>query len=310
MTRTGQALSDKSASKPPLRILIIRPAALGDTIVTAPVIAALRGAAPDALVRIAGRLDYLPLLVGPCLADACCSTDDAAFTSLYTRGPLALPPTDWVVAYLSDEDGSLQARLAGSVERVAVFDPRPPDDGSVHIVDHLLSALRPLGINAPAGACPALASPNPSHRAGNDAPVVIHPGSGGRAKTWPAAAWAEVMDGLGDVPVVVTAGPADGEIIGALEEHVGQREGCTLLRCPSVMILAQVLSEARAYAGVDSGVSHLAAALGVPSVVIFGPTHPATWAPRGPRVHILRDGESASAVSPDEVLKALAAWMG
>ena len=54
-------------------------------------------------------------------------------------------------------------------------------------------------------------------------------------------------------------------------------------------LLAAVLSFCGAYLGNDSGISHLAVALGLRSVVIFGPTTPEQWAPSGPSVVVLRD---------------------
>jgi ADP-heptose:LPS heptosyltransferase len=313
----------------PSRILIIRPGALGDTVVTAPVIAALRAKWPAAYIQIAGRLDYVPLLVHQhSLADACCSTDDAAFTSLYTDGPLTIPPADLVVAYLPDQDGALARRLDTHVAQAIVFDPRPPDGGSTHICDHLLSALRPLGIEA-VGEIPQLScldswrAAATTRKTGTDTPlsvpafrgqrghdrsgkyIAIHPGSGGRAKTWPVSRWAEVIDALGDVPIVITAGPADDELIQELRQHLGDREKCSIIGDLSVTELAGVLAGANNYAGVDSGVSHLATALGVRTVAIFGPTDPAVWAPRGPGVCVLRNADTTAAVSVAEAVQVL-----
>ena len=60
--------------------------------------------------------------------------------------------------------------------------------------------------------------------------------------------------------------------------------------------LAAFLSECRLFIGSDSGVSHLAALVGIPTIVMFGPTDPGFWAPRGPNVHILKESWEESEV--------------
>ena len=281
-------------------ILIIRPGALGDTVVTEPVVAALRARYPNAHTEIAGRTDYVPLLVGPGLADACCSTDSAAFTSLFADGPVELPDCDIALAYLPDEDGSIAKRLRTVAESAVVFDPRPPA-GGVHIVDHLLKALDPLGVPV-VRARPFLPRrPEWSAAAGDALPreaggyIVIHPGSGGCHKLVPPAKWADLMAELRPRRIVLTCGPADDAVIADVLARVGNPAPAVVKNQP-VTTLAGVLAGADAYFGCDSGVTHLAAALGVPTVAVFAATDPATWAPRGAHVRVTRaDGLKAGA---------------
>ncbi|HSW50494.1 MAG TPA: glycosyltransferase family 9 protein, partial [Bryobacteraceae bacterium] len=71
--------------------------------------------------------------------------------------------------------------------------------------------------------------------------------------------------------------------------------------------LACRLAQARLYIGNDSGITHLAAASGVPVLALFGPTDPAVWAPRGPNVRVIateRPGESMEQIDLAKVLKA------
>jgi ADP-heptose:LPS heptosyltransferase len=82
--------------------------------------------------------------------------------------------------------------------------------------------------------------------------------------------------------VTFVAGPAELELLG---EHAGQ-EAWISPRSPSD--LARRLLAANLYVGNDSGVTHLAGLLGVPTVALFGPTHPLTWSPLGPRVRVIR----------------------
>jgi hypothetical protein len=100
--------------------------------------------------------------------------------------------------------------------------------------------------------------------------VVVHPGAGGVSKRWPAEGFAAVLERLaarGGVMLAVHQGRADAEAVAALEARL--RGPRIVLKEPLLPVLAGMLRYATAYLGNDSGVSHLAAALGVPSVVLF-----------------------------------------
>ena len=296
-------------------ILVIRPGALGDTVLTEPVVASLRAAYPEARIELAGRTDFLPLLVGPGRADACRSMDGPQLTSLFSDGPVALPACDVAIAYLPDADGALAVRLAAHAERSVVFDPRPLERGGVHICEHLLSALKPLGV-APLRSRPQLTAlpawiEAARNALGGDADcTVIHPGSGGSGKLWQAEKWAAVIAGLRPLPVVLTCGPADAETVAELLAQADRTDIRVLRDCPATT-LAGALAGARLYLGCDSGVTHLAAALGVPTVALFGPTDPRVWAPRvcaprGEQVRVLAGGGDTASISAESVLAASA----
>src|SRR2546426_4702322 len=100
--------------------------------------------------------------------------------------------------------------------------------------------------------------------------VVVHPGAGGVLKRWPAEGFAAVLERLRSERALVLAihqGPADADAVAALRARLpGPAIG---LDEPSLPRLAGLLGGATAYLGNDSGVSHLAAALGTPAVVLF-----------------------------------------
>jgi heptosyltransferase-2 len=134
-------------------------------------------------------------------------------------------------------------------------------------------------------------------------PLAVHPGSGGARKRWPARRFAELAACL-EAPVLVVEGPADSEACREFAEALpvsvllGRATGMPLCR------LAALLMESRGYIGNDSGVSHLAGALGVPTVAVFGPTDPAVWAPRGPEISVVTAPGDAPWPTVDEVLVA------
>jgi ADP-heptose:LPS heptosyltransferase len=101
--------------------------------------------------------------------------------------------------------------------------------------------------------------------------LVVHPGAGGRAKLWATESFAAVLERLArllpGLAIAVHRGPADSEAVAALAAALARP--ALVLEEPDLTVLAGVLSSASAYVGNDSGISHLAAALGVPSVVLF-----------------------------------------
>ena len=124
-----------------------------------------------------------------------------------------------------------------------------------------------------------------------ESPVFIHPGSGGIKKIWPLSRWMGLVEWLRitfpSIPIVIVTGPAD-EPVEPFVKWAIERHAVIRLHNISLPILAAALSMGRLYIGNDSGISHLAAASGVPVIVIFGPTNPAVWAPWNKNVFVLR----------------------
>ncbi|MBS0165881.1 MAG: glycosyltransferase family 9 protein [Nitrospira sp.] len=118
--------------------------------------------------------------------------------------------------------------------------------------------------------------------------VLVHPGSGSVHKCLnpeTIAVLIQRLDQKGLVPVVLE-GPADQSAIERVLQ-VSRRRPPTL-RNLDLTTLAGVLMLAKFFLGHDSGVTHLAALLGVRTVAVFGPTDPDRWAPLGDHVTILR----------------------
>ncbi len=79
------------------------------------------------------------------------------------------------------------------------------------------------------------------------------------------------------------------------------RPAPVLLKGLSLLELASVIERARFFVGNDSGTSHMAAALGVPTVAIFGPTDPTIWSPRGKKVVVVWNGFECSPCSKERL---------
>jgi lipopolysaccharide heptosyltransferase I len=121
--------------------------------------------------------------------------------------------------------------------------------------------------------------------------AVLHPGvSGfGDLKRWPADRWAALARALRDrraLPVLLTAGPGEE----ALADEVAALSAGAARRGPATRSLADLgalLVRAAVVVGSDTGPVHMAAALGAPTVALFGPKDPAVYAPTGPRARIV-----------------------
>ena len=184
----------------------------------------------------------------------------------------------------------LAAKLEGLGIELIQSTPQPPD--GVHASDHLMAALEPLGINGPA--------PLPSIQIGEGITgfppkfVAIHPSSGSASKNWAPKHFeglARLARAAG-LDVVWIQGEADKSVVSDLARLVPGRLACEL----PLEELAAVLAACAVFVGNDSGVSHLAAAVGAPTVALFRVTDPTQWAPRGLYVHIASAGASPEAV--------------
>jgi heptosyltransferase-3 len=121
--------------------------------------------------------------------------------------------------------------------------------------------------------------------------IVLHPGSGSLHKCSPPALCANIVNGLMARPhrrVCLVGGPADRDSLRKVQGLLTHHEP-TILEGLDLLSVGRYLQHARLFIGHDSGLSHLATRLGVPSVLLFGPTDPAKWAPRGKHVAVMRN---------------------
>jgi ADP-heptose:LPS heptosyltransferase len=270
-------------------LLIVHQGALGDLVCAFPVITALRRHYRPIGILCQDHIGRLAAAEG--LVENWFSIEAAWTASLFAGevGPEArrrLAPFPHILAFSSSEalGASLQS-VAGA--RVCRVPPRPPADQHIHVTQHAFDRARGCGLLPdPDLRVPetALSASSPTGQS-RSTTVLIHPGAGSRRKRWPLSNFQEVavqLAALGLCPQFVI-GPAEQDLLPELVARhaaVQQPEG-------SVGLLA-LLRSAAAYIGNDSGVSHLAAWAGLPSVVIFGPTDPVRWQPRGRSVAIIQ----------------------
>lgn len=278
-------------------ILIVHPGALGDVLQAVPALRALRAGASAARLVFAGQPRLGALLAALGVVDEARGFDGLGLEALFTDAPV--PPAlaaflggfALVVSWFGAREPDYRARLGALARDLVIARPVPHDDTPVwrHLVASLpqdggptdASALAPLRIGGGAGAHAAL---------------VVHAGSGGAWKRWPPERFAAVIDAAvrsTGVPVVLHQGPADREAVEALAARLSVP--VERLVEPDLPALAAALAGARAYLGGDSGVSHLAAAMGAPGVILFPPAHLPRWTPWSPTARPIAAG------GPDEV---------
>lgn len=264
-------------------ILIVHPGALGDVVQAVPALLALRAAASRAPLVFAGQPRLGRLLVGLGVVQEALGFDGLGLSALFTDAPVpgelaALAQRfERLVSWFGSNDAAYRTRLAMLGPETIVAPPVPAEEAPVW--RHLVSTLSPWGIEAPAALAPLRVA-----QAGETGPaLVVHPGSGGAWKRWPVARYAQVIQSLRrrrPLEVVVHQGPADAEAAQSLVELLGG-QAIALIE-PPLPQLAAVLATARAYLGGDSGVSHLAAAVGAPSAILFPAVTRRRWEPWSP----------------------------
>jgi heptosyltransferase-3 len=254
-------------------VLVLRPGALGDTLLAVPALRALRSLDPPITLAAHGGAARLLEALGE--VDRGLAFDDLSLGWLFSepvRADQAAPdvePADRVVAWMHPG--------APGVRHAVVAAPGRPS-GEQHCAEYLLATLAPLGID----------TQRPDARALKVVPwvsdeILVHPGSGAVRKNWPAACFADTIARLAG-PVRLIVGEADARAADDVEACLGH--GLARLEHAPLAELAARLAGCRAYLGNDSGISHLAGLCGARTIVLFGPTSPAIWRPLGPDVHV------------------------
>ncbi|MEX2172855.1 MAG: glycosyltransferase family 9 protein [Pirellulaceae bacterium] len=306
MREIAKRTISKSAGLAP-RILIARLSAIGDCIQTLPVASALRRQFPDAFIAWAVEAGAAPLIAAHPAVDQVIELPKGILTSPTAawRVRQQLLPLDVEIAL--DPQGlsksSAVAWLSGARRRIGFARPAGREISSLlngelveprktHMVDRYLELLEPLGIEQPAvefgldrlrhaSAIETFAA-GPEIRAGF---AVVNPGAGWDSKRWPIERLAELVRQLGErasLPSVVLWGGAR-ELAWA-EQIVHHSAGHGRLAPPTTLLeLAGLLKRANLMIAADTGPLHLAAAVGTPSVGLFGATRREICGPYGGR---------------------------
>lgn len=297
-----------NVSRPFSRLTVFHQGALGDFLLACPVFEALARLTTSGRILLWTRRQHAELIENEPFFEGFFPHDDLSVLpffdeNLWKKAPIPSPCADADLVILLGKRSlnlvaeRLNQRLSEHGKR-CVWCPSFPEPGvetpvPVFIANHLESVLgvpiqiKPFKLNITEQrleqAREILAD------AGN--PVLIHPGSGGVRKIWPLANWMGLIEWMKTSfprqSLAVVTGPADSSVE-PLAKWAAEHHGAIRIHNVSLPVLSAVLSLGRLYIGNDSGVSHLAAACGVPAIVIFGPTSPSVWAPWRPDVVVLK----------------------
>jgi heptosyltransferase-3 len=289
-------------------ILIVHQGALGDFILSLPALEAIYCSYPEAhftfiahpaIVEIIRRRPYFKQVFD--CADRC-------WTSLYSsEGKVAavvhdfLPRVESTFVFGRPTSQIIADNLANHFMNPAHrIDPFPEPDHRLGVGDYQCRQLEKISIPATPPPDAIIAPPHHSvleareflsrNLGPKERIVLLHPGSGGKQKLWAVAGWLSVINRLSANPAIRFAllqGPADTGIVQHLRS---QLESNSLIPVENWHLgkLAALMREADLFLGNDSGITHLAAASGTPTIALFGPTDPQIWGPKGPQVSIIR----------------------
>jgi len=246
--------------------LLIRPGAIGDTILGFPAMEFLAGGETEIWVRS----EILPLVGFGGRVRTIAST---GLDMVEIDPPRRTMDDLGLFCKIDSWYGGNREQFRKAVKDLPFeFHEALPVGGGVHAADFFAGQ-----VGAPLPAIPKIEVNPVRHGA-----VVVHPYSGSAAKNWPFDKFRQLSERV--------------EVEWAND------------RFERLDDLAAWLAGARVFIGNDSGITHLAAAVGVPVVAIFGPTDPLVWGPRGEQVHIIRN-ECMEDIDVDEVMHAVRAYL-
>jgi len=317
------------------RILVIRGGAIGDFILTLPAIAALRRHFPEAHLEVLGYPHIIELAVAGGLVNRGQSIEARALAGFFARnGELTQDLADYfsefdlIISYLYDPDGIFQTNVARCASAQFIQGPHRPDEKSaLHASKVFLRPLERLAIfdadpvprlglgalecadmSALLNSATCRAVQKPRHLVTLQMPacptLALHPGSGSESKNWPEQNWAVLLERLlqqTGFSFLLVGGEAEGDRLDRLAANVDPAR-LRLARSLPLPELARLLEKCAAFIGHDSGISHLAAALNLPGVVLWGESNQTIWRPQSEKMFVLRREDGLAKLEVDEVI--------
>jgi heptosyltransferase-2 len=305
------------------KILVIRGGAIGDFILTLPAIAALRQNFPQAHLEVLGYPHIVQLAQAGGLVDKASSIEARQLAGFFARhGELAEDLADYfsefdlILSYLYDPDEIFRTNIGRCSPAQFIACPHRPDEREP--VPASIVFLRPLERLAIFEADPvprlrlalrgeeSIGQDSPEPKPNATPPgrrLALHPGSGGERKNWPEHNWAELLQRLVDSTsfnLLLVGGEAETERLQRLAAALPPARARVAQSLP-LAELARVLVRCQGFIGHDSGISHLAAALGLPVLVLWGASNETIWRPPSDKVVLRRHPEGLQFLSVETV---------
>ncbi len=293
------------------RILVIRGGAIGDFILTLPALAALRHQFPEAHLEVLGYPHIAQLATLSGVVDRVQPIEARGLAGFFARhGPLDMATADYfarfdlIVSYLYDPDDIFKTNVALCSRGQFIQCPhRPNESERTHATAVYLKPLERLAI-FDADAVPRLPI---NHQPSAINLLALHPGSGSEKKNWPEQNWAALLQLLiteTSANLLLVGGEAEGDRLARLAQNLPP-DRIQIARSLPLAELATRLRNCTAFVGHDSGISHLAAALGLPTLVLWGDTIEEIWRPQGEQVAIIREAGGLGSLTVERVFHEL-----
>lgn len=319
------------------RGLILQPGAIGDCILTLPLAAFMKETLQLGGIDLLGHTEYVGILPGRSCVNGVHSIDSMDLHRLYAktdtfelgdRDPLISAFADyaWIATFLGEPDSSFEQNLIYTANcshsaEVITLSMKPPGDYCEHLTDFYIQQFaEQSGLSSPSwrfltGDCLIRATEADMDAGrellrevglGSDRKlVVIQPGSGGSGKCWCLENFLAIAGELSskDMEVVFLLGPAEMDRFS--EATIRDKIGgvAKYLADLSLTTVLGLMTHADGFIGNDSGITHLAAAMGVTTVAVFGPTNPAVYKPIGPAVTVFSSSSKAFSRKPSAILQ-------
>lgn len=278
--------------------------ALGDVLLSLPCLRVIQDISCP--VHFAGRADIGRLFFNTGIAQEISPADGVFYASAYSD-----TPDDAVAEFLGNfqqafvftarSNSLLASNIRRFIPETKIILTTPDEKERRHVSEYRLSQLVRQGalqtnLHVPDSFREKAMFLLQGRRHGRSVQIIaLHPGSGGKKKCWPLKNYLKLIARIWedyDSIVVLITGPAEGlEIKREIHDFVAGFSGAVHIDGQDLTTVAALLGIATLYIGNDSGISHLAASVNTPSIVLFGPTDPLLWKPVGRQVHVIAQGD-------------------
>ncbi len=340
--RTKKNIAEKARQRIALaaaaqqRGVILQPGAIGDCIFTLPLAQFMKRSLGLAAVDMIGHTDYIGVMPGRTCIDAVSSIDSIPLHRLFVNAdtfdiadndPLITTFADysWIASFLGEPNSDFEKNLIFTVNcshgaEIITLPLKPPADCLHHVtgfyISQFIDQCGPALEAFSAQPYPPLVKPTAGDieagkrgaaelgiRPGRKI-IIIHPGASGSWKCWHLDNFLAVARRLVETgcEVLFVLGPVEIERLTPRQIDSMERTTACAVNLDLSHVLA-LLTQANAFLGNDTGITHLAAAMGLKTIAVFGPTNPVVYRPLGQSVTVLVGEKTGFADKPSAALQ-------
>lgn len=291
---------------------MVRGGAIGEFVLTCPVLSALREHFPQTRLELLSYARTAQVAKDAGLVDDFRSIETRAAACFFARNATLDPALSeyfaqfsLIFSYLYDPDGFFQANVNKVSKAQFIAAPAKPDEAApMHAAESFLKVLERLAIFE-SDPMPRLEFAS----SGTDANswIAAHPAVGNPLRHWPEARWRKLLEAIlahSSYKLLLVGGDAERAVLERFADSLPPHR-IEVLRNAPLSDLAGRISRAQAFIGHDSGITHLAAAVGVPCTVLWGSGNQVVWKPLGQKIDLLHRPGGLATLTEEDVLATL-----